>query len=187
MAPLDVMATVALVRISGAGAQLASNSTRVTLPRGAGAVQWLCVGTGDTAGAGCEPLAAYLARQGCASNGSDCVLVTSLADAATGAPVTDSWELLGLPGELALSDPALALAVAPAANADGSINVTVTANAAPAAFVTLTTAAQGRFSDNVFWITSAGNAKTVAFIPFGQLDADLLRASIRVEHLQQYL
>lgn len=184
---LDAVATVTLARVSGAGAVVAANATRVALPRGAGAVQWWCLGAGDVATGACEPAGAYLARMGCAASGADCVLFTALADAASGAPIAASFELLGLPGALALADPGLSWAVAAGANADGSVNVTVAAAAAPAAFVTLTTLAQGRFDDNVFWLPAAGAARTVRFIPFGALDRDLLATTLRVEHLQQYL
>jgi len=184
---LDAVATVTLARISGAGAVVASNATRVALPRGAGAVQWWCLGAGDVAAGQCEAVGAYLTRMGCAPSGADCVLLLELADAATGALISTSFELLGLPSALALDAPGLSWAVAPAPNADGSIDVTVAAAAAPAAFVTLTTLAQGRFSDNVFWLPQKGASRTVTFIPFGALDEAALRTTLRVEHLQQYL
>ena len=75
-------------------------------------------------------------------------------------------------------------AVASAANPDGSIDVTVTASST-ALFVTLTTLAHGRFSDNSFAMSPG--AVTLQFLPFGALDAALLRKSLRVEHLRQLL
>lgn len=184
---LDAVATVTLARVSGAGAVVAANTTRISLPRGAAAVQWWCLGSGDVLGS-CEPLASWLARLGCAANGSDCMLFTQLADASSGAVLASSWELLGVPGLLSLAaDPALAWAIAPTPNADGSVNITLTA-AAPAAFVTLTTLAQGRFSENVVFVGgAAGATRTVMFLPFGPLDYTLLTTSLRVEHLGQYL
>jgi hypothetical protein len=58
---------------------------------------------------------------------------------------------------------------------------------ATALFVTLTTRAAGRFSDNAFLLTPSPNATIVTFLPWGELDEATLRASLRVEHLQQYL
>lgn len=49
-----------------------------------------------------------------------------------------------------------------------------------ALFVTLTTLAAGRFEDNCFLLE---NEKTVEFIPFGKMDLDLLKSSLRVEHV----
>ena len=188
MHALDAVATVTLVRISGAGSMVTSNTTRVTLPRGAAAVTWWCLGSGDILSSTCEALTPWLTRNGCDAEGRDCVLFMQLADAATGVVMSSSWELLGSPGSLALvNDPGLRWEVANAANADASVNVTVTAASAPAGFVTLTTLAQGRFSENVFWLKAAGEARTVSFIPFGDLDVDLLTTSLRVEHLAAYL
>jgi hypothetical protein len=111
----------------------------------------------------------------------------TLTDQATGSVLASNFELLGLPGRLALSSPSLSWVIAPTPNADNSVNITVTASSAPAAFVTLTTLAQGRFSDNAFWLSSSGASRTITFIPFGTLDLDSLTDTLRVEHLQQYL
>ena len=55
-----------------------------------------------------------------------------------------------------------------------------------ALFVTFTTLAQGRFSDNAFML--APNApKVVRFVPFAGFSPDELRNSLRVEHLYQRL
>ena len=55
-----------------------------------------------------------------------------------------------------------------------------------ALFVTFTTLAQGRFSDNAFMLTPAA-PKVVRFIPFAGFSIDELRNSLRVEHLYQRL
>lgn len=184
---LNAIATVKVARVSGVGAVVYSNTTRVTLGPGAAAVQWWCLGGGSVDSA-CENMSDFLTRIGCSASGTDCVIFTTIADSASGATIVSSFELLGIPGSLELADPALAVIVAPAPNADGSVNVTVTAAAAPAAFVTLTTQAPGRFTDNSFWVgPAAGATTTVAFLPFGHLDYELLASTLRVEHLQQYL
>jgi beta-mannosidase len=59
---------------------------------------------------------------------------------------------------------------------------------APALFVTLTTAAQGRFSDNaVLLLPAASSGTTVRFLSAGTLDYGLLASTLRAEHLQSYL
>lgn len=112
------------------------------------------------------------------------VLRAYVRDAA-GALVTDSFHPLlppanwtGLPAAASV-----AAVVADAPNADGSIDVTLTTDAT-AAFVTMTTLAQGRFSDNAFFLSPPpAPPKTVAFYPWADDAVDTLRASLRVDHL----
>lgn len=78
----------------------------------------------------------------------------------------------------------ITFSVAEKANDDGSIDITVKAKAPVALYVTLTTAAHGRFSDNAFELL--GNSRVIAFIPFGKLDRVSLIQSLRVEDLAQY-
>ena len=69
--------------------------------------------------------------------------------------------------------------------AAGSDDVLVRSTNATALFVTLTTLAQGRFSDNAFAVLP-GSPKTVTFEPFGDaFNATLLESSLRVEHLAE--
>jgi len=64
--------------------------------------------------------------------------------------------------------------------------VTVTSNAF-ALFVTLTTQAAGRFSDNSF-ILLPNVAREIDFVPFGKyFDSNLFSSTLRVEHAKQYL
>ena len=68
---------------------------------------------------------------------------------------------------------------------DGSVQITLDASAT-ALYVTLTTLAHGRFSDNAFAV--APGTTTVSFIPMQKsrpVDISVLKASLRVEHLQQ--
>ena len=60
------------------------------------------------------------------------------------------------------------------------------ATSATAMFVTLTTKEQGRFSDNAF-LLEAGAVRKVSFVAWDVLDIAALKASLRVEHLQQNL
>lgn len=72
-------------------------------------------------------------------------------------------------------------------NADGTINITVSADKV-ALWVTLTSMAQGHFSDNTFFLP--GTTKLVQFIPFSPLtameDLGVLQRSLRVEDLSMY-
>ena len=72
--------------------------------------------------------------------------------------------------------------VAEAANADGTIDIAVSSDVV-ALWVTLTTLAQGRFSDNVFFLPAT--TKTVQFVPFSSStaadDHRVLEASLRIE------
>ena len=52
-------------------------------------------------------------------------------------------------------------------------------------YATFTTLAHGRFSDNAILLLPG--ATTIQFIPFGALQIDALRTSLRVEHVATYL
>merc|ERR1711862_846040 len=75
-----------------------------------------------------------------------------------------------------------------ARNDDGTVNVTVSSNKV-ALYVTLTTRAQGRFSDNAFFLPAT--SRVVQFIPHqGHLsdeEFELLKTSIRVEDHSMYV
>ena len=78
----------------------------------------------------------------------------------------------------------------PAAGTAG-VPLTITSTAT-ALYVTLTTLASGRFSDNSFLLqtTSASTPATIYFLPWGEFGATelaLLKSSIRIEHLQENL
>lgn len=78
----------------------------------------------------------------------------------------------------------LTVDVAGKVNDDGSVDVTVTATKTPALFVTLTTIAQGYFSDNAFLMKAP--TQVVKFVPIGPLDLNALQSSIRVEDVSLY-
>eukprot|EP00966_Prymnesium_polylepis_P249677 5772545-Prymnesium_polylepis.2 len=88
------------------------------------------------------------------------------------------------PSALVLPKAQVSFSVASSANADGSVDVDVKAEGGVALFATLTTLANGRFSDNAFALTGSA---TLQFIPFGELDLPKLTKSLRIEHLQQNL
>ena len=106
--------------------------------------------------------------------------------AASGVLVTDAHFPLLPPANWTLpAAPQVVAAVAETANADGSVNVTCSTDAT-AAYVTLTTLAAGRFSDNAFLLLPGpGAARVVRFLPGGDAQAagDALRATLRLDHL----
>jgi beta-mannosidase len=71
---------------------------------------------------------------------------------------------------------------------DGSVNVTVRTDAL-ALYVTLTTLAQGRFSDNAFLMLPVPGVVALQFVPVAGVPADVavLTSSLRVEHVATYM
>ena len=102
------------------------------------------------------------------------------------------------PKAMNLPQATVAVSVGESKNADGSVPITVTSDAV-ALFVTLSTEAAGRFSENAFlvgpeaMVGAASYKKVVAFLPWTEGSAwtgaqhELLKATIRVEHLQENL
>lgn len=124
-------------------------------------------------------------------SGATHMLLATVRDDDSDSAVVSTNEILLLPPTgLALPSAAVTATVATGVNPDGSTNITVLANAT-ALYVTLTTLAQGRFSDN-FFAMRKGAARTVTFLPFAVDDATrsgsaTLAESLRVEHLQMYV
>lgn len=163
-------------------------SIPLALPRGANAFAWACVDGSALSPAGAclgTNWPAALTAAGCAANGTDCYALSRVT-AADGSIASENPQLLVVPGLLAFPAAAVTAAVAGAPNADGSVNVTL-ASTATALYVTLTTAAAGRFSPNVFMMPGAGGS-TVRFVPFGATPADLplLAETLRVDHVAAY-
>eukprot|EP00026_Physarum_polycephalum_P002050 Phypoly_transcript_02054.p1 GENE.Phypoly_transcript_02054~~Phypoly_transcript_02054.p1 ORF type:complete len:936 (+),score=107.47 Phypoly_transcript_02054:132-2939(+) len=76
--------------------------------------------------------------------------------------------------------------VASQPNSDGSVDIIVSKSSpALGLYVTLTTAAQGRFSDNSFIMTDP--SVKIQFVPFGALDLSTLTSTLRIEHLGNYM
>jgi hypothetical protein len=92
--------------------------------------------------------------------------------------------LLAPPKDLVLPKASVTATVAPSPKADGTIDIVLDATAT-ALYVTLTTLAQGRFSDNAFALVPGQT--NLSFIPIGVLDRAVLEKSLRVEHLADHL
>lgn len=177
------------VKISdGSSYPITSSPVPVLLPRGGGAITWFCAsGASYIPGQACPTYASFLPTFGsCAANGSDCVIVANLTSAAAGGAAVDVHHVLvTTPGNLMLPTAHVTFSVGQPSDPYSPVPVTVTTDAT-ALYVTLTTLAQGRFSDNAFYMTGAGS-KTVYFLPFGVLDLGLLQSTTRVEHVGSYV
>ena len=107
----------------------------------------------------------------------------------TGVVVSEHMLQLVTPEHLCVQAAALSFRIADAANADGTIDIAVTSDKV-ALWVTLTSLAQGRFSDNAFFLPAT--SKTVRFVPFSSnasAVADNMAAlitSLRVEDYSMY-
>ena len=89
------------------------------------------------------------------------------------------------PKAMRLHAAVVAATLTPVPNTDGTFDVTLSATAT-ALYITLTTLAHGRFSDN-FFAMGAGSKRTIQFVPFSTFNLSMLAPSLRVEHLQMYL
>ena len=121
-----------------------------------------------------------------AIDGHDFILHATVTAADGTTVLTDNWLPL-LPPANWTSLPRAArvtFAVAAAPNADGTVDIAVTADAF-AAYVVLTTLAQGRFSDNAFCMPPG--TTTVRYMPFFDTDYDALVSSLRIEHAAAYM
>jgi len=193
LAPVAATAAFAAVHLA-TGLAVPLATVPVALPVGAGAAAWACLdGSNDTAK--CPAVAAVLASVGCTP--ASCVVTATVTatpadrrgglSAGPGALLAENLVLCEVPANLTLPAARVTTAVG-APQPDGTVPVTVTSDAT-ALFVHLTSAAQGRFSVNSFPVWGAGSV-TVSYIPFGAAtaaDAGVLAASLRVEHLGQYL
>lgn len=125
----------------------------------------------------------------CGPNGANCVLELEVTEADSNR--VRSWSVVPFQPPKAMQLPP-AIVTAQVGQLNTSINgsprvaVSLSANAT-ALYVTLTTLAQGRFEDNAFRVLPGNDSATTAFLPwgyFGPAQLELLRSTLRVEHLQ---
>lgn len=89
------------------------------------------------------------------------------------------------PKNMLLPKADVTFAIGSAVNSDGSVDVTVVTDKV-AVYVTLTTTAQGRFSENAFVMVPG--TKKLSFIPLPTgFDLDELAKTTRVEHAASYM
>ena len=94
---------------------------------------------------------------------------------------------LAKPKDMRVPVAKLAFKIASTTNEDGTIDIAVSSNKV-ALWVTLTTLAQGRFSDNAFFLPAT--KKTIQFIPNSltttQDHLHVLKATLRIEDFSMY-
>lgn len=158
----------------------------VSLPPGPGAVFWFCAAEWGKM-PNCPRWSQVLRREGCAGNGSDCILNITVV-ASSGRSLVSNPSLLAAPVVMLSMVPPVSLkaTVASPLPAPGHshlpIQVVVTATA-PAMFVTLSTLAQGRFSRNAFF--TKGGSETLEFYPIAT-EGDqysILKESLKIQSL----
>ena len=139
----------------------------------------------------CGTFASMLPALGCASNGSDCVL--SVQVTTSGGKIADTGDQVVLSTNVNLFVPPKDIIALPRASinatvgeglSDGKVPITLYSSHV-ALYVTLTTPASGRFSDNAF-LLHVGST-TIDFIPWEDFDMSVLRHTLRVESLSDYL
>lgn len=164
---------VTMLRFSD-GKQTEIQSSSFSIGSGAGASMWLCALDTPNHDGNCQSWDAILKKGGC-DTVSDCIILTEIKSEST---VIRNFVPLTTPEKMKLPDPGISWEV------DGKSGDITLKSAATAAFVTLTTQAQGRFSDNTFIMTPG--TKKVQFLWFDKEDIDTLRSTLRVEHAQMY-
>ena len=154
------------IDLSGQPTSTHFTATGVSLKGGPGAAFWWSIPSVDDA--------------------TSTILRATYYDALAGTVLAHNIIMLTSPGKLALQPVSVSVAYGASANADGTLDVVLSkpAGSPAAVFVTLTTQAQGRFSTNAFIMD--GQTTTLQFIPFGALEAALLRRTLRVETANQY-
>lgn len=144
------------------GTETSLYSKSVQLTAGAGITQWFTV--------------ANISQLDTSS-----VFLTATATAeGQSTPQSVNTIILNVPSELKVEKADVKFTVA-SSGSDAVITVTTDK---PALYVTFTTLAAGRFSDNAFSLTSK---RTIEFYFFGPTDMAELTRSLRVEHLATYL
>lgn len=137
----------------------------------------------------CTAFASQMARLGCDASGSDCVLSVHVVNHA-GTIVSRNENSFVAPKLITgLHKAALSLSIGEWNASSGAVPITVS-SAHTALWVTLSTLAQGRFSDGAF-LLHAGKPKGVDFVAWGSdtgstVVAELGR-SLRAESLSSYL
>lgn len=149
----------------GTGAGVVVVSKPVTMPAGPGALEWFTV----TMPAG------------------NTTSVIATVHDAKGEVMSEHMVQQVKPKDIIVPVAKLSFAVANTANKDGTIDITVSSDKV-ALWVTLTTLAQGRFSDNAFFLP-AGTRK-IQFMPnspsTAKDDLRTLKATLRIEDFSMY-
>merc|ERR1712232_589403 len=139
---------------------------QLNMPAGAGTTQWF------------EPEGVKLS-----SLGEKAMLQVTVTDS-SGAVVCDNPVAFAAPRIMSLPKASVTAIVANQVSPDGTVNIYLNSDHF-ALYVTLTSLAQGRFSDNAFVMLPG--RKTIRFIPFRGFELAHLKASLRIEHTASYM
>jgi len=165
----------------------------ITLERGAGQGHWVCA-DGQQPASHCNSYKKMLGANGCASDGSDCVMEITVTDS-MGRFVDQHIMQLTPPGKMKIPlDVKVTAKVAGHCNDDQTIDVTVINDGGKqgygtALYVSLITLEGGIFESNGFFLPG-GTSKVIRFLPLavGKLpEPSQLAASLRVDHVAIYL
>jgi hypothetical protein len=184
-APFPFMGTVNVSLVVFATGKVTTlSSIPVSLDAGAGITQWFCAQSDSPVAVSassfepnaCKSWASVLAAGGC-TNSSYCMMTVV---------VYNQKDVDISTNELALTPPKDMKLPKPTINWSLSDTGVITLQSdAVAVYVTLTTLALGRFSDNTFLLLPS-TKKIVEFFPYGDLDLNTLKTTLRVEHAQMY-
>jgi len=154
------------------------SAMNVSLPAGAAATHWFCL---RNSGGSCSAWNVILPTVGCMQTGVDCVTTVTVKN--SGGGVVSSHVLpLVTPNRMTLPKADVTFTVKQ--DTSGGADITLSTNAV-AIYATLTTEANGRFSENSILLLPG--QRMVKFMPFGSLDLQKLTSTLRVEHAQQYI
>jgi beta-mannosidase len=160
-APTPFQGTVSISAVQFAtGSSMSLLSQSVSLAAGAGVSQWLQIDMASV-------------------NANNSILIAEIVAAPSGQTVCYNVIALTTPQNMNVLPAKVSVSISNTPNPDSSIDITVSSDV-PAMYVTLTTLAAGRFSDNAFFLNKV---RTIQFVPFGALDLPTLKASLRVEDL----
>jgi len=115
-------------------------------------------------------------------DGTKAIVDITVTDTA-GTTVAHNVVAYATPQFMVLPKATVTFSVSSSPNPDGSVDISLSTDQV-AVYVTLTTLAQGRFSDNAVLLLPP--SATLQFVPFGALNITQLQSTLRVEHLAQY-
>ena len=133
---------------------------------------------------------AWLTPNATLPNATTTLLLARLTADGQSTPFDEHLVHLTPPVKLLVKKASITLTLATQPNPDGSVDVTVATDAV-ALFVTLTTAAPGRFSDNAFLLLPSA-PRVILWLPFNAggdpaQNYDLLKGSLRAEDHSAYI
>lgn len=112
-------------------------------------------------------------------------LLHAVVKNSAGTVVNSNYIPFTAPKNFVLPKTTVQFTVAPATNPDGSIDIHITADKGVAVYLTFTTLAQGRFSDNAFVMLPG--TRTIRFLPIQGFKMADLTSSLRAEHVASYM